>query len=105
MKADAEAAKAKLLQLAEAKKAELEERVAEWTAKHDKQKLEKRAERAEAYAVTSVEIALAAAMEAEEAILEAAATRMDADQGLQALEPAGLSAGKGETSVETGATP
>ena len=42
-------------------------------------KLVKRAERAEKYAETCVDVALAAAAEAEEAILEALAARMDAD--------------------------
>lgn len=78
-KADAEAAKARLQDLAEAKKAEVEVHVAEWRAKHQKDKLEKRAKRAEKYAATCVEIALAAAVEAEEGILEARVARIDAD--------------------------
>ncbi len=79
MKADAKASKAKLQELAEAKTAEVEEQVTEWKAKHQTDKLEKRAERAEKYAEACVDVALASAAEAEEAILEALAARMDAD--------------------------
>ena len=78
-KVDAEAARVRLQELAEAKKAEVEEQVREWKAKHQKDKLEKRAERAEKYAETCVELALASAAEAEEAILDALVARMDAD--------------------------
>ena len=59
--------------------AEVEEQVTEWKAKRQTDKLEKRAERAEEYAETCVAVALASAAEAEEAILEALAARMDAD--------------------------
>ena len=79
MKADGEAAKVRLQELAEAKKADLEGQVADWKAKHQKDKLNKRAERAEKYAETYVAVALASAAEAEEAILDALAARMDAD--------------------------
>mgnify|MGYP000650446095 FL=1 len=79
MKADAKATKAKLQELAETKTAEVEEQVTEWKAKRQTDKLEKRAERAEEYAETCVAVALASAAEAEEAILEALAARMDAD--------------------------
>jgi flagellar hook assembly protein FlgD len=78
-KADAEATKVRLQELAEAKKAEVKEQVTEWKAKHQKDKLEKRADRAEKYAEVCVELALASAAEAEEAILDALAARMDAD--------------------------
>jgi flagellar hook assembly protein FlgD len=78
-KVDAEAARVRLQELAEAKKAEVEEQVREWKAKHQKDKLKKRAERAEKYAETCVELALASAAEAEEAILDALVARMDAD--------------------------
>ena len=78
-KADAEAVRVRLQELAEAKKSEVEEQVREWKAKHQKDKLEKRAERAEKYAEACVELALASAAEAEEAILDALAARMDAD--------------------------
>jgi hypothetical protein len=53
--------------------------VAEWKAKHDRKKLEKRAERAEKYADSCVDLALYYASEAQVAILEAAAARQDAD--------------------------
>jgi len=52
-KADAEATKVRLQELAEAKKAEVKEQVTEWKAKHQKDKLEKRADRAEKYTVSS----------------------------------------------------
>jgi hypothetical protein len=53
--------------------------VAEWKANHDRKKLEKRAERAEKYADSCVDLALYYASEAQVAILEAAAARQDAD--------------------------
>ncbi len=73
------AARASLEGLIEDKKAETEAAVAEWKAQHDRKKLEKRAERAEQYADACVEIALSAVVDAEIAILEAAAARKDAD--------------------------
>ena len=53
--------------------------VAEWKANHDRKKLEKRAERAQKYADSCVDLALYYAGEAQVAILEAAAARQDAD--------------------------
>lgn len=73
------AARASLEGLIKDKKAETEAAVAEWKAQHDRKKLEKRAERAEHYADACVEIALSAVVDAEIAILEAAAARKDAD--------------------------
>ena len=71
--------KAKLSELVEEKKAETETAVAEWKANHDRSKLEKRAERAEKYADFCVKSILYYSVEAEVAILEAAAARKDAD--------------------------
>ena len=56
------------------KAAETEEAVAEWKANHDRKKLEKRAERAEKHAASSIELALYYALAAQAAILEAADT-------------------------------
>jgi len=72
-------AKARLRELVEEKKEDTKDLVTEWKAKHDRKKLEKRAERAEEYAETLVDVALYSALEAEEAILDAIAARKDAD--------------------------
>lgn len=61
------------------KATETEEAVAEWKANHDRKKLEKRAERAEKHAESSIELALYYALAAQAAILEAAAARQDAN--------------------------
>ena len=58
---------------------ETEAAVSDWKANHDRKKLEKRAARAEKYANSCVDLALYYAAEAQVAILEAAATRQDAD--------------------------
>ncbi len=78
-KQEAAAAKASLEGLIEEKKTETEAAVAEWKANHDRKKLEKRADRAEKYADLCVELVMSATVEAEIAILEAAAARKDAD--------------------------
>ena len=62
------------------KTAETQAAVAEWKSSHDRKKLEKRAERAEQYAESCVEMALYYADTAEAAILEAVAARKDADE-------------------------
>jgi glutamate synthase domain-containing protein 1 len=72
-------AKARLRELVEEKKEDTKDLVTEWKAKHDRKKLEKRAERAEKYAETLVDVTLYSALEAEEAILDAIAARKDAD--------------------------
>ena len=59
----------------EAKETEIEE----WKAKREHEKLVARADRAEDYAATAIIIALAAVEEAEIAILEAVAARIDAE--------------------------
>jgi hypothetical protein len=77
---EAAAAKVKVEELVEEKKAETKEAVAEWKSSHDNKKLEKRAERAEKYADACVALALYYSEEAEVAILEAIAARQDADE-------------------------
>ena len=59
----------------EAKKTEIEE----WKAKREHEKLVAHADRAEDFAATAIIIALAAVEEAEVAILEAVAARIDAE--------------------------
>jgi hypothetical protein len=81
-KQEATAAKMRLEELVEARKAETKAAVAEWKANHDRKKLEKRAERAEKYAETCIEVALFSAAEAQVAILEAVAARKDAEDAL-----------------------
>jgi hypothetical protein len=68
-------AKTKLAERVEAKETEIEE----WKAKREHEKLVARADRAEDYAATAIIIALAAVEEAEIAILEAVAARIDAE--------------------------
>ena len=70
-KQDAAAAKEKLEELFEDKKAETQAAVAEWRTNRDRKKLEKRAERAEKNAEASIAVALYSAEEAEVAILAA----------------------------------
>lgn len=79
-KLEADRAASQLENLLEQKKAESVEAVADWKAKRDHQKLEKRAERAEEYADVCVTLALRYAAEAELAILEAFAARQDANK-------------------------
>lgn len=73
-----EETKSKWEELIEAQKEETVEAVAGWKAKHEKEKLEKRAARAEKYADACVTLALYFAGEAELAILEAISARQDA---------------------------
>lgn len=72
-------AKNKLVSMVEEKKLETEADIVGWKAEKELKKLEKRADRAENYAETSIEIALCAIAEAEEAVLEAIDARMDVD--------------------------
>ena len=76
----AAAAKARLRELVEEKKEETKDLVTEWKAKHDHEKLEKRAKRAQKHAETLVDVTLFSALEAEEAILDAIAALKDADE-------------------------
>jgi hypothetical protein len=64
---------------AEQKLAEGKEAINEWKAKREVRKLNTRAERAEAYAEAAIVLALASIDEAEEAVLDAVAARMDSD--------------------------
>jgi len=66
----------------ETRKAATKEKVAEWKTKHETAKLKNRADNAEGYAAASIEIALAAADEAERATLEALIARQDAQAAL-----------------------
>ena len=78
-KQEACAAKEKVEELIEAKKAETTEAVADWKANHHLKKLEKRAEHAEKYAEACIVLARYYAVEADVAILEAVAARQDVD--------------------------
>jgi hypothetical protein len=84
-KKDAEALKQKLAdkraqlrELAEEKKQETESDIADWKAGRELKKLTKRAERAEKYAETCIEIAVVAIAEADEAVLDAICAEIDA---------------------------
>ena len=63
----------------EEKKVETKSAVADWKVKHDVKKLEKRAEKAADHAESAISLALYFAEEAEVAILEAVAARIDVD--------------------------
>jgi hypothetical protein len=81
-KQEAEAAKKRLEEFVEDKKAETQAAVAEWKTNHDLKKLEKRAERAQKRAEESTALALYYVEEAEVAIMEAVAARIDANESL-----------------------
>jgi hypothetical protein len=68
---------------AEEKSAETQSTINEWMAKRETRKLNARADRAEAYAMAAVAVAMASIDEAEEAILDAVVSRMDADAALK----------------------
>ena len=78
-KQEVDAAKAHIKELVEAKKNDIEEQVEQWKAKREHDKLAKRAERAEEYAEACIVVALASAVEADRAVLEAAVARKDAE--------------------------
>ena len=63
----------------EQKKAEGKATVEQWKEKHEAKKLARRADRAEEYAAAAVLVALACVDEAEQAVLEAVAARLDAE--------------------------
>ena len=69
--------KSQLKELAEEKKQETEACIASWKSGRELKKLEKRAERAELYAETCIQVAMCAIAEADEAVLEAVCARMD----------------------------
>lgn len=72
-------AKTKLEERVEAKKTEVESQIADWKAKREQKKLTSRANRAEEYAAAAIVVAFACVEEAEVAILEAVAARIDAE--------------------------
>jgi hypothetical protein len=73
------AAQADIRNWADERKAATKENVAEWKAKRDLAKLNRRALGAERYAAASIDIAVAAIDEAEQASLEAWLARADVD--------------------------
>ena len=79
VKDDADAARARMKQRQKKKKAETEDAIAQWKRKGEVDKLERRAEDAEAYAAWSVMVAAEAMDEAHLAIMQAIAARLDLD--------------------------
>ncbi len=79
-KQEAAAAKTRVEEYAKSKKAETKATIGEWKANRERKKLDKRAEKAENYAESCVEMALYYYYEAQVAILEAVAARIDADE-------------------------
>lgn len=61
------------------KKAEAKATIDGWKAKHEEKKLAHRADRAEDYAIAAVQVAMISIDEAEQAVLEAVAARLDAE--------------------------
>ena len=82
-----EKARMQLKAWSEQTKAENEATIREWKAKHEAKKLEARAERYEASAEAAVAIALGTIDEAEVAIFNAVAARIDADACAGAAVP------------------
>ena len=74
-----EAAKANVAGWADERKTKFDRRIAEWKEKRETQHLTARADRAEAYAAAMFDLAVAAADEAELAMLEASLARLDAE--------------------------
>ena len=74
-----EHAQANLKARADQKMSQTKEAINEWKAKRETKKLDSRAERAEEYAADAICCAVALMDQAEEAILEAAVARCDAD--------------------------
>lgn len=72
-------ARADLKAWGEQKKAETQATIRDWKAKGEAKRLNARADLAEAYAEAAAVVALGTIDEAEEAMLEAALARMDAD--------------------------
>ncbi len=64
----------------ELKRTETKEAINEWKVKREARKLDARAERAEAYAEAAMFLALNSIDEAEAAVLDAVAARLDADE-------------------------
>lgn len=76
---DATHARTKLEGDFKAKKAEWQEKVQDWKAQRDKERLEARAEDAEHFASAAFDVAVAAVYEADVAILEAIEAKQEAD--------------------------
>ncbi|HUK09083.1 MAG TPA: hypothetical protein VLX09_14510 [Stellaceae bacterium] len=77
-RAKVSAAQTEMKEWAESRKAATNEKISEWKAKRETSRLQNRADKAERYAAASIEVALAAVDEAEEASLEAWLARQDA---------------------------
>lgn len=73
------AAQAEVTNWVEAKKSATATKIAEWKAKHETSQLQNRADRAERYAAASIEVAVAAVDDAEQATLEAWLARQDSN--------------------------
>lgn len=80
IKDDADAARARMRAQLHEKKSETEDVVAEWKRKRQRDKLERRAEDAEAYAAWAVMAATASIDEAALSVLQAVAARLDAER-------------------------
>ena len=78
-KARAAAAEAKAKAWVEEKKTMTHDKITQWKEQQDARRLATRADLAEQYAVTAMEIAAAAVDEAERAAVEAVVARLDAD--------------------------
>jgi len=81
-KDEAVASKDRFEKFLEEKKSETTSAVNDWKVKHDIKKLEKRAEKAEKHAESAISLALYYAEEAEVAIWEAVAARLDVDAAI-----------------------
>jgi len=73
------AAQLKVKNWVEGRKIATNEKIAEWKAKRETTKLRNRADDAEEYAAATIDVALAAVDDAEQAALEAWLARLDAD--------------------------
>ena len=73
------AAQAEVKNWIEARKSATAAKIAEWKTKHETSQLQTRADKAERYAAASIDVALAAIDDAEQATLEAWLARQDAN--------------------------
>ncbi|MGO8954466.1 MAG: hypothetical protein ACLPWS_17240 [Rhodomicrobium sp.] len=73
------AAQAEMKKWVEARKTATAAKIAEWKAKHESKELQNRVDWAERYAAASIDVALAAIDDAEQATLEAWLARQDAN--------------------------
>ncbi len=81
-RAKVSAAQTRVKDWADEKKAATRDRIADWKAKRETSKLQNRADDAEQYAAATIDVAVAALDEAEQASLEAWLARADADYAL-----------------------